>query len=460
MDGADAAGGKEATRGSVVRLLAEAGSRALTFVTSLLLMRGLGVDDFGDFAFLAALAVVAAELFDLGLHGTAQRALVAGDLSLRSMLRAKALLLAVAGALSLLLLPFAPVFGLLLLFFGASGWAEFVGVALRCRGLRGQEALVLWLARGGALVAVVIALERGAGLLGIAFAHALSPLAAIVFAFALLRRAGPPATTGRERPVGDVLRLAWPMAINGGLALLNLRAELVVLWLLRGPGDAGAFAAALRLVEALNAAPSAIAAGAMPALTREALSSGAAVRKRTALFAALLAVPCAAGLWLTAADLIPLLSGPGYEPAIVPMQVLALALPFLFMSHVRVHALLAAGHARVLPRLTALRLVSAAGLALVLSPRFGALGAAAGFLASEVLLLALAGRSGRASGFAVAITRPLLAGLVATAPMALCVAALPAGQALAAAAAGAAVYAVTLKLGWSRLAALAAGRSA
>lgn len=461
MEGADGAAGREATRGSAVRLLAEAGSRALTFVTALLLAHGLGVSGFGEFGWLAGIAVVAAELFDLGLHGTAQRALVSGELSLRSMLRAKLWLLLAGGAVALALLPLSPVLALLLLYFGGSGWVEFAGVALRCRGRRVQEAAVLWLVRGSTLAAVALAYERGSGLLGMALAHAVSPLPAIVVALLLLRRAdaGLPAADGVDRPPREVLRVAWPLAVNGGLALLNLRAELIVLGLVLGKAHpaVGLFAAALRLVEVLNAVPNAIAAGAMPPLTREAVGGGEAVRRRTALFAAALALPSAVGLLLTAPGLMALLWGAEFAAGGPAAAVFAVALVPLFMGHVRLHALIAAGHARELPRLTAVRLLVAATLAAVLGPSLGATGAAFGFLVSELLLLALAGRRTRAAGFAVAIVRPVATAAVATVPMALCVAPLAGGDVRVAVAAGVGAFAVTVALGRRRLRALGEG---
>jgi O-antigen/teichoic acid export membrane protein len=461
MEGADAVAGREATRGSAVRLLAEAGSRALTFVTSLLLARSLGVEGFAEFGFLAAIAVVVAESFDLGLHGTAQRALVSGELSLSSMVRAKLWLLLAGVAVALAVVPVSPVLALLLLFFGGSGWVEFAGVALRCRGRRAQEAAVLWLVRGSTLAAVAIAFARGGGLFEMAVAHAASPILAIPVALLLVRQAGPggPAAADADRPPRDVLRVAWPLAVNGGLALLNVRAELIVLGLVLGKAHpaVGLFNAALRLVEVLNAVPNAIAAGAMPALTREAVGGGDAVRRRTALFAAALAVPSAVGLLLTAPGLMALLWGAEFAAGGPAAAVFAIALVPLFMGHVRLHALIAAGHARELPRLTAARLVVAATLAAGLGPALGAAGAALGFLISELLLLALAGRRTQAAGFPVTIARPVATAAAATVPMALCVAPLAGGDVRVAVAVGVVAFALTVALGGRRLRALGEG---
>jgi hypothetical protein len=140
------------------------------------------------------------------------------------------------------------------------------------------------------------------------------------------------------------------------------------------------------------------------------------VRRRTAGTAALLAAPAAAGVILVAPGLVRVL-GEGYAAAATPLRVLAPAILALFMNTVLLHALVAAGRARRLPVLTAARVAAAAVLAAVLIPRFGATGAAAGFLLSELLLLVLAARACGAAGFEVPVGRSLSAALGMTAPM-------------------------------------------
>src|SRR5262249_5060635 len=77
---------REATRGSAVKLGAELIGRALGLLTTLLIARELGAADYGSFGALSVVAVVAAEAADLGLQGTASRALVARTLSLTALL--------------------------------------------------------------------------------------------------------------------------------------------------------------------------------------------------------------------------------------------------------------------------------------------------------------------------------------------------------------------------------------
>jgi O-antigen/teichoic acid export membrane protein len=409
----------EASRGSAIKLGTEVLARLVGLLTTLLLARQLGAADFGLFGRLSVIAVVLAEAADLGLQGTASRALVAGTMSLSALKRTKLVITAGVVGLAGLALPVAPVLCPLVLFFVLAGWSEFLGIALRARGDRVHESAVIFCLRLVGLLLVGGALLRGAGLVGVAWAHAVSPLPAILLGFVLLGRRPAPALAGlKDPPLGAILRESAPLAVNGGLALLSLRVEFLVLSFLRGGRETGLFLAGLRVVEFLNLVPSAIAAGAMPALTREALRGEGPVRARTAATLAFLAVPAACGLGLVAPALLGLLFGSEYVAAAPSLRWLAAALVPLFLNGLVVGALIAVGQARRLPRLTAVRVAAATALAFVLVPSQGAVGAALGFLASETLLLLLGLRACRVSGFPVAVRGALGRALIASLPMA------------------------------------------
>jgi hypothetical protein len=93
----------------------------------------------------------------------------------------------------------------------------------------------------------------------------------------------------------------------------------------------------------------------------------------------------------------------------------------MFLNGLLSWALIAAGRAAVLPGLLSARIVAAFVLASILVPRFGAIGAAAGFAVAEVLLLLLGLRACSAARFAVPVARPLGFALLAAGPMAVMV---------------------------------------
>ena len=215
-----------------------------------------------------------------------------------------------------------------------------------------------------------------------------------------------------------MLRSSWPLAVNSGLALFSLRLEVLALLAWRGPAEAGLFALALKLVESLNGIPGAISAGALPALTREALAQGPpAARERTARTIALLAVPGAAILAVLAPRVASAWS-PAYAAAGPDLRVLSLAMVPMFVNALLLHSLIAAGRPHRVPALTAVRVAVAAALALVLVPAAGGTGAAWGFVASEAVLLALAARACASAGFPVPLARALFAGATLALPCA------------------------------------------
>ena len=376
---------EDASRGSAIKLAAEVLSRLLGLATTLLLIRGLGPSDFGAFGKLSLFALLLAELGELGLQTLASRALVAGSLSLGALVRARLVLVACVGGAALAAVGLAPVLSPLVLWFALSGWGEFLGVALRCRGRRVAEAILLLCLRALGLVAAALVLgaaarARGARLV----ARGLDGAGAAAGGRAAAPHESRRRRGRRRRRRRAVMREALPLAIHGGLVLLSPRVEFLVLSLLRGDRETGLFLAALRVYEFLNVVPAAVAAGAMPGLTREAVRGHGPVRSRTAWTLAFLAAPAAVGLGLVAPAVARLLLGAGYDAGAyagtaAPLRLLSLALPALFMNGLLLSALVAAGRAAWLPRLTAARVLAALAMAVPLVSAAGGLGAALGY---------------------------------------------------------------------------------
>src|SRR5258706_5520184 len=344
----------EATRGSAIKLGTELVSRLLGFLTTPILTRGLGVAAFGLFARHSVIAVIAAEAAELGLQATASRALVARELPLGTMVRAKAILTAIVFLACLLGIPWGPVFIPLVLFFVLAGWSEFLGVALRARGHRLRESGLILCLRVFGVALVWVALGRGLGLIGVSWAFVASAVPSIALGAWLLRGTESPRPLPSDPGIAAVLRSSAPLAVNGGLALLSLRVEMLAVSYFHGDRETGLFVTALRVVEFLNLVPSAVGAGAMPGLTREALSgAGDAVRRRTVATVAFLGAPAAAGAALVAPGLLSLIFGADYAEAAPSLRVLALAGGPLFLNGMLVNGLSGSGRGDCPPRRTA-----------------------------------------------------------------------------------------------------------
>jgi O-antigen/teichoic acid export membrane protein len=444
----------DATRGSAIKLVADLGGRLLGAATPILIVRALSVPDLGLFQFASATAVIVAEMADLGLQAISVRDLVARHFGVGALLRIKALLTAATLA-ALAALPLLPpvgplgshewlaVVGPLVVYFTLMGWNEQLGVVLRVRGRRVQEAATILAFRAALLAAVAVGVAGGGGLLRLVWAHVVATVPVLALAWWLVARSDSPADAAAPGiRAGALLRRALPLGVNGLLSLLSLRIELLALGIWATTVEAGLYSASLQIFLFLIVVPAAICAGAMPALTREALRGSGPVRERTAMTLAALAAPAAAGLILVP-DVLVVLFGARYGGATLTLRVLALGLPVVFMNALLLHALIAAGRAAHVARLTAVRTAVAAVAAAVLVARAGAVGAAAGFVAAELTLLALAARACIDAGFRVPIVGPLGWGVALSTPMAI-VLGLVHVPPLAKVAIGVAVYALTL----------------
>jgi O-antigen/teichoic acid export membrane protein len=254
--------------------------------------------------------------------------------------------------------------------------------------------------------------------------------------------------------VSAVLREAAPLGAYAALLLLSPRVEFLVLTLARDAREVGFVYFALLVLWVVAMVPSAIAGGAMPALTREALGGreDAAVRRRTAGTLAALGAAAAVGLALLARPIAELLLGPARTPGdyavtAEPLQIMAAAVPAMFLNALVAAALNAGGRAGWLPRLVIVRVAVAFVLAVALVPRYGGPGAALGLAAAEWLLLWLGGAATRRAGFAVPVAAPLALSLLATVPMALAVSGLR-GHLVAAVLLGVLTWAATLAAAW------------
>ncbi len=379
-----------------MRLGAELVGRLLGIGAQVLIARALGLAGYGEFAALGAVASVVATGADFGLLGLASRDVVGGRLRLATLSRARVVpSLAVAG-LALAVLPLSGTLGFLLLAMVLGGWVDFLGAGLRSLGHPLQDAALLIAQRGGLLAIVLVAAGAAPTPAGIAALQALAALPVALAALALAWRAEGRGAAEPET-VTALLRRAAPLALHSAFFLLGMRVELLVLRLVAGDLVAGAFAVALRFVEALASLPNAISAGAMPALTREARTGGRAALERTLATAVLLAAGLGAGLFWAGPWLVRVLFGPGFEAAIGPLRVLSVALLPLFAGNVWLHALVAAGRDTWLPRASGGRVLVGALTCAALGPHWGAAGAAVAYLTAE---------TAQASGAGLACGRP------------------------------------------------------
>jgi len=421
--GASSTSARDASVGSAIRLSAEIVVRISSIVATLWLTRSLGVTAFGAFLLSLSIGLLIAELGELGLNGIAVPMIVRSPRNLRTIFQMRAVMTVGAAALGAVLIPLASRISgvevsLLVLstvhFFGA-GWIEMTGAALRALGRRVDEALLLFVFRF-TLVGLVIGAPFGMSVAGASRAYALSIVPAILFGIARLRggvrRSGdvPPGASVRA-----ILRQAAPMGVNGYLAIFSTRVELFLLQAFHGEHVVGLFGGALRIVESLLTLPSAIAAGALPSVSRDVVKGTRGAAQRMFGLVVWIGVPAAVGLVLRAPAVL-LVLGPGFVDGAPALRILSAALLLCFANAALFHLLIAAGETLLIPRLTGLRVGVALLAGLVLIPTLASFGAALSFTAAELCLFTALVRTTRVHA-ELQVLRPVASAVVACLPM-------------------------------------------
>lgn len=211
-------------------------------------------------------------------------------------------------------------------------------------------------------------------------------LAGVFLVLAYLRLGGRPTRWRVRGTVARGLLLAsWPLILSGVANAINLRADQLMLGVLRGAEDVGTYAAAARLSEVWYFIPTAIAASAFPAMVRAHAGDRPTFDRWMARLYDLvvaLALPIAIVVSFLAVPLAGWLFGPAYAATGPILAIHVWAGPFIFLGAVLSRWLIVEDRLRFsLVRHAAGAAVNVA-LNLVLIPPLGGVGAAIATLVS------------------------------------------------------------------------------
>jgi len=191
-----------------------------------------------------------------------------------------------------------------------------------------------------------------------------------------------------------LLKIAWPFAVAGILAALQMRANMLLLAYLQGEQALGWYAAANRFAEAGRQLPGAFFMAVLPAMAAlNAARHTAPALERTLHRAqwGLLAFGAAAvvGSLVLGGPLIRLTYGTGYQPAVPVLQLLAAALVPALQNSLFIIYLYARGDEKFVNGLLATGIAINLGLCVWFIPAWGAAGAALALLVAESVLYGL-----------------------------------------------------------------------
>ncbi|MDP3761262.1 MAG: flippase [Ramlibacter sp.] len=388
----------------------QAATYALPLISLPYLTRVLGTENFGRMAFAMAVIQYFTVLTDYGfnLSATQRVAIVKDDEAelskILSAVVALKFMLCLAGALGLtVLLYFVPVL--------SQDWRLY---ALAYLAVLGHALFPVWLFQGMERMTAVTACSIAAQLLSLlalfawvqdadhyrtaAALQAAAPLAAGVLAWIILWRAGNLRLRwpGR-RYLAQTLQEGWHVFISTAAISLYTTTNIVVLGLLTNPQTVAYFAVADKLIKAVHGLTSPLSQAVYPHVARlgaQSRDAALAFIGRLLRWQSLATLAFSCGLFVLADFIVRILFGPGFEESMPVVQWMAL-LPFVVgLSNVfGVQTMLNFGLKRSFSRILLGSGLINLALLVPLASHYGAQGAAASVLMTELVVVVLMGLS-------------------------------------------------------------------
>jgi len=389
-------------RNSVLVVGARALAKLAVFVVVVLLLRSLGADRYGRFAAMVVYVTLLGVVADLGLQTVFIRDVsrdrrlfgryLSSLLSTRLALGVLALLVLalVLRLLSPTLFPYTFAgFALLL----TTSYSSLLRAVFYIRGRLGYEAIAIVIEALLLLGLTSLAVTRHATWDVFLWVYAASYLFTCLFAFSVIRwRWHEPIRAGLEPMfVRRLLLAGLPLAIGFTITTIYAQLDVILLQLFKGFQMVGWYSAANRFVDAVAWIPQTAMGAIFPALSMLAVGE-----RRQLTFAyeksykmlAVLALPLAVGIGITADSLVHLAAPRGFEQSIPALRILAPSIALLFVNNAFIYTLTAMNRQLDFTRLSLATLAVNIALNLVLIPPYGYLGAAAASTLTEVALFA------------------------------------------------------------------------
>jgi len=376
--------------------------KVISFTYFTLYARYLGPEDLGKYYFAISLTMIFAILIDLGLANVLTREVARGEKE------AKSLFSTVLGLkLPLALLAWLAVFfvaqnnqglvkqliylasiSMVLDSFSISLYACYRGFHnLKYESLAsvGVQTLVLLMSL------IVIKLDLGVAWLMVglplaSFFNLLYVLALAKFKFRLSLK-----PSWRKTEIKTMVTLAWPFGLYAVLQRLYTYIDSVLLYRLAGDWAVGIYQVPFKIINALQFLPMAFIASLYPALSlywRQNKDQLMVTFERALNYSTIISLPITVGI-ITLADRVIVLFSKGYASAVWPLQIIMVALFFIFVHFPMGSLINACDRQKTNTRNMAITLFVSVLLNFILIPAIGVVGAAITVLVSNILLFSL-----------------------------------------------------------------------
>ncbi len=395
--------GARVVRGGAQRTAGFVLTNLLTAAGAILLLRHLGVEDFGRFGTVMALLAIVQGISDAGLSMTGARelALIDDPARRRALLsHVLGLRIALSGAGVACAVAFAALAGygheLVLGTLIAGGGVFLVSVQgamllplaieLRNGTITLNEVLRQAVLVGGFALLVLL----GAGLLPFFAASLVAGVVLVLATPALLAREHLVLPAWRAGELRSLAAVGLPVAVASLLGVLYFRVLVVLMSLLSDdPLQVGYYVTSTRVVELVVGLPVLLISVVMPVMTVAARDDRARLDYAAARLTEVMAlggVLSALVIGIGAEPLVKLLGGTEYGPAAHILQIQAVVLVTVFVTAAWSPTLLGMGRVRDLAAVTAVGLIAVVVAGLALIPGHDAEGAAIAAVVADVVL--------------------------------------------------------------------------
>lgn len=391
--------GSKVIRGGAMRAAGYAAGVLVGLISTPLMLRHLGVEDFGRYITVSSLIFIVGGLTELGLTNVGVR-----EYTLRAPGDRGRLIQNIAGMRTVLTLAgvaIAAAFALAAGYRDVMVWGTLIaGLGLVATNLQYTYTVPLsaglklgWVAALDLIRQVVIAalivglVVAGAALLPFFIVALASGLVTLAITVWLVRRDVPLTPAADRGEWWGLLRDTLPYAAATALGVVYFRIAVILMSLIASPAETGYFSASFRIIEIVSAIPWLVITSAFPVLVRAARDD--AERLRYAL-QRLFEVSLIAGTWMAlvifvgAPFAIDVVGGSDFGPSVDALRALGFAMIGTFLVATWGLALLSLHKHKALLIANAIALVFGTVMTLALEPSLGAKGAAIATAATEV----------------------------------------------------------------------------
>lgn len=192
----------------------------------------------------------------------------------------------------------------------------------------------------------------------------------------------------------EIIGKSWPLAITIAFNLIYLKADTLILSLIKSSTEVGIYGSVYKIIDVLVTVPFMFAGVVLPILTADWIQNNSEhfkkVFQRSLDFMFLMIFPLIIGTQFVAKDIMVLIAGPEFAPAGPILQILILAAAIIFISCIFSHAIIAVNRQKKIIGAYIFTSITALAGYLIFIPKYSYLGAAWTTIYSELAILLFA----------------------------------------------------------------------